>query len=149
MKPVHIFTLCSYHVRLDLPNGHLHILDETEKISFGLRWLRVWRDGLPTAWANWPHILKWENWRSNPERTNGCKLEDDSNMHSAGVGSEQVRWIHVAQSMVECRNVGNTTMSKWMSWGVGLKQPRVYVLLQDSFLWGKSRKTETASTISG
>jgi len=41
MKLVHTFTLYSYHLGLDLANGHLHTLDETEKINFGLKWLRV------------------------------------------------------------------------------------------------------------
>jgi len=40
-KLVHIFTLYSYHLGLDLPNGHLQILDEIEEINFGLKWLRV------------------------------------------------------------------------------------------------------------
>jgi hypothetical protein len=42
IKLVHTFTLYSYHLGLDLPNGRLHILDEIEEINFGLKWLRVW-----------------------------------------------------------------------------------------------------------
>jgi hypothetical protein len=41
MKLVRTFTLYSYHLSLDFPNGHLHILDETEEINFGLKRLRV------------------------------------------------------------------------------------------------------------